>query len=235
MSAEGDIKGTAVPLTRAELDRAPKTLLKSATSVFAADLLALGEGDGRLVLRDYAARPWLVRSTWGRVSIAREAAAYRRLQGVEGVPRFVGTPDACSLLISFVVGETLVRRNCRRDVGYELFLHLESLLAEIHARGVAHGDVRRKNIIVTPDRKPCLIDFETAVIRGPLTGWLFRTVAGIDMARALKIRGEAFARRLTDEERARLRSPGLLLRGGRFLRRTFLRRWSKRARRGEDG
>jgi serine/threonine protein kinase len=41
-------------------------------------------------------------------------------------------------------------------------------IESIHARGVAHGDLKRKdNILVTQDSRPCLIDFGVSIFRKP--------------------------------------------------------------------
>jgi len=43
---------------------------------------------------------------------------------------------------------------------------LFGIIATIHERGVAHGDLKRKdNILVTPDWYPYLIDFGVSTVR----------------------------------------------------------------------
>lgn len=48
------------------------------------------------------------------------------------------------------------------------YAELFAIIAAIHARGVAHGDLKRKdNILVTPDCHPYLIDFGVSTVRKP--------------------------------------------------------------------
>lgn len=116
-----------------------------------------------------------VRSMRGR-TLLREYAAYRRMEGLTGVPRCHGLVGGHYLVLEYVEG-TPYREAIwsDRERWFEEFLEL---LRSIHARGVSHGDLKSKsNILVTADDRPCVIDFGTAFVRKagfhPINNWLF--------------------------------------------------------------
>jgi serine/threonine protein kinase len=50
------------------------------------------------------------------------------------------------------------------DAAAPLFERLTRLVAQMHARGVVHNDLRKRdNILVAPDGSPVLIDFNASV------------------------------------------------------------------------
>ena len=100
----------------------------------------------------------------GRRLAAREAWFLRRLADVELVPNDLGvvTTDgrrlANAVARSYVEGEAY-----RRDeqTSPRFFEELESLLLTMHARRMAYVDLhKRENIIIDPDGRPHLIDFQ---------------------------------------------------------------------------
>jgi serine/threonine protein kinase len=109
-------------------------------------------------------------------TLLREYQAYRRMDGLAGVPECFGLVGGHYLVIEHVRG-TPYREAvwCDRGRWFEEFL---VLLRSIHERGVSHGDLKSKtNILVTEDEKPCVIDFGTAFLRKeglhPFNNWMF--------------------------------------------------------------
>ncbi len=99
-------------------------------------------------------------------TLLREYAAYRRMDGLEGVPRCHGLVAGHYLVLEFVQG--VPYREARWTDRDRWFDALFAVLRSIHARGVSHGDLKSKsNILVTDDERPCVIDFGTAFIRKP--------------------------------------------------------------------
>lgn len=112
-----------------------------------------------VVIKNFRDNPPVSRIA-GRVLLDREERALKRLHGLEGVPRFVARPDAYHLHLSWLPGRPL----CTFAAGEleEGFLtDLRRVFAEMHARGVAHGDAHQRNILVNGPRA-CLVDFATA-------------------------------------------------------------------------
>lgn len=100
-------------------------------------------------------RCWLLR---------REHAVYRRLEGLTGIPRCLGLVAGQYLVIERIDG-CVYREATIRDRD-RFFRRFFEILESMHARGVAHGDLMRKdNILVTGDSEPVLIDFGLSAIR----------------------------------------------------------------------
>jgi serine/threonine protein kinase len=112
-----------------------------------------------------------------RTLLRREQAVYARLDGIPGVPRSFGLVRGKYLALEFVAGPSLREHEAQiadRDAFFEQLL---ATLKAMHAAGVAHGDLKRKdNIIVGPHERPYLIDFGIAVRRSPTSAPFNRCV-----------------------------------------------------------
>ncbi|GMV95706.1 MAG: hypothetical protein AMXMBFR83_00770 [Phycisphaerae bacterium] len=94
----------------------------------------------------------------GRLHAAHESRLYRELDGLEGIPRWLGRYGPTGFVHAFVEGHPLQRDERPDD---RFFDRLEALLAELHRRGIAYVDLeKRENILVGDDGRPCLIDFQ---------------------------------------------------------------------------
>lgn len=96
-------------------------------------------------------------------TLLREYRAYQHMAGLKGIPACHGMIDDRYLVIEFIHGTPYRQAEWNdRDRWFREFLEI---LRSIHERGVSHGDLKSKsNIMVTPDEKPCVIDFGTAFI-----------------------------------------------------------------------
>lgn len=132
-----------------------------------ADLLRLDLGDGPIVVKDFGEKSWWVRIL-GRLQIWTEQRAYRRLDGVEGIPRFLGRVDAHALAIEHIDGTPLGTLPGRARDGAARFARLDKIVAAIHARGVVHWDLRaRRNVLIRPDGEIFIVDFAGAMSLRP--------------------------------------------------------------------
>lgn len=114
-----------------------------------------------------------------RVLLGRERRALERLAGLDGVPRLepqahwsAGGGARAVLVREFTPGTPL---HLAESLPEDFFEHLAALVARLHARGVCHNDLHKEqNVIVRPDGRPALIDFQLASVhaRG---GRLFRS------------------------------------------------------------
>jgi serine/threonine protein kinase len=99
-------------------------------------------------------------------TLLREYEAYRRMEGLAGIPRCHGLVAGRYLVLEFIRG-TPYREATWTD-RERWFADFLAVLRSIHARGVSHGDLKSKaNIMVTDDEKPCVIDFGTAFVSRP--------------------------------------------------------------------
>jgi len=111
-------------------------------------------------------RRWL-----SRRGLEREHRAYRRLRGMDGFAHCHGLVDGQRLVLDFIEGEPF--RTAELDDRERFFERLLRIIQAMHARGVAHGDLKRKaNLLVDSDQFPVILDLGTALV-------LDRTPSGV--------------------------------------------------------
>jgi|LSQX01.1.fsa_nt_gb aminoglycoside phosphotransferase (APT) family kinase protein len=169
------------------------------------------EVDGQQVVhKDFMATAPLMR-TAGRLLLSREVAAYERLAGLPGIPRCFGQPDPWSLLVEYI--ESIPAWDATPDLLTPRFYQrLHEVVAAMHRRAVAHGDLKRlNNIIVTPAGEPYLIDFASALWHGsnPLAPLALPHLFDDDLRAIYKLKARHTPDLLTPDEAAFLayRSP----------------------------
>ncbi len=222
-------------------DPGERVLLRPAPSSFQTDVYAAEVDGRRYIIKDCSKRLWFLRFFVVRRILQHELRVMYRLRHVPGVPRVSGFLGADALVMEFIDGQgTLVsHRETSSDEFPPLsfFQQLELVVTAMHEKGVAHGDIRRRNILVT-DQGPCLIDFGTAVRRqgglSRLRRRLFEFLRCIDQRKVLKLRALYYPDSLDEQELEELNRCSSWLRLGRFLRRKIYRpllkqkRWQRR-------
>jgi predicted Ser/Thr protein kinase len=179
------------PLTRERIASLPRRRLHGGRN-FTKAVVDLVEMDGRaIILKDIATRPWPVRHVLGPWQLDREGRAYQALAGVRGIPLLVARVDRQAIAIEYVPGRSLA--TCRPgDLNAEFFDRLDRLLDAIHARGVAHGDLHRHDVLAGPGGEPYLVDFSTSMVAsagaGALPRFFFRQMCRADRRSAVKLR-----------------------------------------------
>ncbi len=120
----------------------------------------------------------------------REYAAYQRLAGIPGVPNCIDYLPGRELRLEFVDGESL--RAAGEDLSDKLgfFERFQELIQAMHAAGVAHADMKRKeNILVDARGRPWLIDFGAAVLANAAGGgFLFEQARRTDLNAWFKLK-----------------------------------------------
>ena|GEM_PF-403829 len=182
--------------------------------------------DKNFILKDFYHHNALVRALWGKRIIAREARILKRLQGIEGIPAFIGRIDQYCLVMEYIEGGRLPHRN-QPPPSPRFFQRLKTLLGEMHKRGITHGDLRRKNILIASGDRPYLIDFAGAFRlkkRGNfIMRAIFRRLRKVDDLTALKLHYSYQPGTLTKAEKKRLENTPWYLRLGRFLKKKVYR------------
>jgi len=119
-------------------------------------------GDCKILVKSAAGRGFIA---WlNRRMLRHEYLIYRRLLGISGIPHCYGFFMGRYLVLENVESRTL-RHGTISDRGV-FFAEMLAIIESVHERGVAHGDLKRKeNILVTNDSRPCLIDFGVSVFR----------------------------------------------------------------------
>lgn len=107
----------------------------------------------------------------------RESSIYARLQGIDGIPYLFPVRGRDFFLHEYIEGWPLSQ--CQ-DVPDGFFDRLVDLVRKVHDRGVAYADLsKRSNVIVTPDGRPYLIDFQISPVRLPRTYFFRPLVDGL--------------------------------------------------------
>jgi len=108
-----------------------------------------------------------------RQSLLREWRTYRQLTGVEGFAPCHGLFEHRFLVLDYIDGEDFRRERLKDPEPF--FADLLRSIQAMHARGVAHGDLKRKsNLRIDRSGQPVILDLGTAVLRRASGGWVNR-------------------------------------------------------------
>ena len=147
------------------LSRWADNSLKSGQNVMATS------NQGTILLFQEAGMEFVVKTAMGRgavrharqATLEREHEAYRRMEGLPGVPRCFGMVDGRYLVLERIHG--IPYRDADIADRETWFAALLQTLQGFHARGVSHGDLKSKdNLMFTDTGQPCVIDFGTTVL-----------------------------------------------------------------------
>lgn len=190
MAAHASTPPEGSRLTRAALAGLPRRRLHAGRNATKAVIDLVEAGGPPFVVKDVAPRGVLVRLLLGPWQLAREARAYERLAGVTGIPRFVGVVDRQAIALEYVEGKPL-KDLPRGTLPAAFFDRLDALLAAMHARGVAHADLHRGDVLLGPGGQPYLIDFSTSWVASDAAappGRIFAQCRLADLRSAAKLR-----------------------------------------------
>ncbi len=138
------------------------------------------------VIKDFKPCWWFVRWTWGIWMVRREYNALRRLQNLPGFPESVFLLDRFAICYRFIEGET-VREVDQSRLDGEYFKKLEALVKLMHEHGVVHLDIRyRRNILITADNEPYLLDFQTSLLLSRIPRFFHERLKNIDLSGVYK-------------------------------------------------
>jgi predicted Ser/Thr protein kinase len=154
--------------------------------------------------------------------LSREHFVYSRLAGVRGIPRCYGFLDGAHLVLEHIAGPSLRTRTDDLKDRERFFAELLTSIDAMHAAGVAHGDLKRKNnVVVGPGERPYIIDFGIARLRKAARdgrgGRVFEWVKQMDYNAWAKLKYRGRMEELSAEDAARYR-PLLLERIARWIR-----------------
>ena len=185
---------------------------------------AIAAGPGRELGRGYQASVRLYPTPFGEVVVKRshagllggmwrrllrrEHTVYLQLRGIPGIPRTFGLIDG-ALALEYIAGPSLREQDAHLADREAFFGRLLATVRAMHAAGIAHGDLKRKqNVIVGVGEQPYLIDFGIACRRragaGAWSAWLFATFAQMDLNAWLKLK---YGRRIDPQAEPSALSP----------------------------
>lgn len=184
--SDHDLASEPAPFTRAQFEQTPGDVLSRGRWANAV-LYLHRRGGERWVVKDFRPRAFAVRNTIGRLLIRREMRALRKLAGLAGVPARAFRLDAHALAYGFVPGVPLTSADLGPRAA-DFFARLEQLLTRVHATGgILHLDVRNgRNVLVSEQGEPVLIDFQSHVGTGWMPRRLRRWAERFDLAGVYK-------------------------------------------------
>ncbi len=158
-------------------------------------------------------------------ALNRELEIYNKLKGIHGIPNCFGMTWRGDLILEYIEGQSY------RDKQYELagnqsfFQELLDLILNIHNKGIAHGDLKRKdNILVNNDNQPFLIDFGTAISidnsKGQIKRFVFRFLKSTDLNAWIKHKYNRNYNDIIEDDR-KYYSPTLIEKCYRIIRKIF--------------
>ena len=122
---------------------------------------------GRKVALKFLPRE-LINDSWAKRQLEKEAQAVAKLDhpNICSVYDFENSGEHCFIVMQFVEGQTLAELISKKSIGSDKILPLArqivSALAEAHAHGIIHRDIKPRNIMVTPCGNIKVLDFGLA-------------------------------------------------------------------------
>lgn len=180
----------------------------------------------RVIVKIYHSDPaWCPPLAWlGKYLALREQRYLEAVAGIPGVPAWYAALGATGLAREYIEGVNLreFSRVLQKRVDAAFFPELHATLAAVHARGLAHNDLSKpENIMVTPEGRPVLIDFQIALAAGRLLQPLIRYMQSVDRYHLRKIHRRQRPEDFTPQElaAARRKNAGVWLHG--YIRRPY--------------
>lgn len=171
--------------TRAEFERAPKTLLRDGR-IANAKVYRLQLAGKDWTVKDFSERPWYIRETIGHALISHEVRMINRLKGLDGVSQHAFQIDRFAMAVEFMPG-TSIQHFGNHELTPEFLEAFEALIRRMHEQHVVHLDCRGLgNVLVRPDGTPGLIDFQSALYTRYMPTCLREYLEDIDNSAPLK-------------------------------------------------
>ncbi|MHB8454537.1 MAG: hypothetical protein ACYDDO_07505 [Acidiferrobacterales bacterium] len=129
---------------------------------------------------------------WLRARMLRnEFRVYSRLAGFRGCPQCYGLINGRYLVLEYLDGKSLRYSEVEDRAKY--YEGLFGIIQEMHRRGVAHFDLKRKaNLMVLTGSVPRIIDFGVAIIRksgfSPINHFLYDLAVKLDFNAWVKLK-----------------------------------------------
>lgn len=137
-------------------------------------------------VKDFSSRSWWVRNSIGRFLLRRELRVLKQLNGIDGISSNAFRIDAFALASQYLPGRSLAHVK-PDEVNMDFFPQLEALVQAMHARKIVHLDIRGpKNILLRPDGRPAIIDFQSSISTRWMPNFLCRILEDIDIGGVYK-------------------------------------------------
>ena len=171
-----------------------------------ADLYLFERAQRLWVVKDFSPCPPFIRKTWGRFMVKREFMALQKLKGIPGISAESFLLDVYAVCYRFTPGTTL-KETASEMIGDDFFFQFEDLVRMMHQRNMVHLDIRnRKNILVTDEGQPALLDFQSSLNLENTPRFLHKIMKDIDISGVYKNWSKKKPASLDSSRRAHLES-----------------------------
>lgn len=205
-------------------------LLKASGGWFQPDVWIVDTKESPRVWKTYTRRPAWERKTVGRFLAAHEGNVIKGLAGLEGTPQFLSHPQPWTVEMSLLKAKNVSGKRGATPLPPIYFARLWEMIAAMHARGINHGDLRRKNLLRSSEDPtvPLAVDFTQSFHFPPPQGIfraaIFRRAALIDRLKFLKLKAAFLGEdALTPQEQVESLARPWYLRFGQIMRRRIYR------------
>jgi len=122
------------------------------------------ENGVRVVVKDFSNSKFLYRNIIGRFLIWRESKAYKKLQGLKGVPTCYSVIDGLALALEEIPSQPLKKHNKNIKLPGTFFDDLKNIVDSFHNRGFAHCDLKNgANVLVGHNGLPYIVDWSASI------------------------------------------------------------------------
>jgi predicted Ser/Thr protein kinase len=147
------------------------------------------ESNRRLVIKTASGRG--IRKWISTLMLRHEARVYAQLAGFPAAPRCYGLLRNRYLILEYIEGAPARYAGIADREAF--FGELLEQIKALHARGIAHSDLQKKdNLLLVNGQHPCLLDFGAAVIRksgfAPFNHLHFRFAVRLDFNQWAKLK-----------------------------------------------
>lgn len=159
-----------------------------------------GDESKLAVTKDFYDCSSVYRHTIGRYLLSREYNAYKRLEGISGIPKMLAHPNPYVFCIEYIKGRD-IKLIDKDHLPLQAIDQLKAMLEEMHARKVIHLDIghdsngdygRETNLLWSEEQqKLFIIDFAGAWLL-PAPKSLFNLLAKHDKLAITKIKRKFF-------------------------------------------
>jgi len=155
---------------------------------------------------------WGLPLKWlGRMIANHEIRIYKALQGLPGIPKYLGETAPNGFVHEFIPGVDL---HAELPLTAEFFEQLAQMLRDLQARHIAYVDTnKRENILYGEDGRPWLIDFQIsyqANPRNPVGRLILRKLVAADWYHFYKHKTRLLPGACSEEDFAKAKRRGFL-------------------------
>ncbi|MGD9157058.1 MAG: hypothetical protein PVG39_01505 [Desulfobacteraceae bacterium] len=150
-------------LTLADISKKQCGILREPTSTRPV-VWQIEENGVKAIIKDFSSNGFWFRNIFGRFLIWREKKAYKKLEGLSGVPALFGSIGGIALVIEEIRGTDIGAIEVIEILDDKFFKDLRILIDRFHDRGIAHCDLKRApNILLGNDGIPYIIDWAASI------------------------------------------------------------------------